>query len=143
MVFVLSTNYIHELWYWYWQRFVNKQNKWRIQMQTCWRPDSLTLPRLPPTHERLWVLPVFVLLFGDAYLVMYVFSWFVISCFFRDVMFFVYAKIRYLSEGVVPLFHNNLYVIRIYRELCWVIVFNELLAFNGNNIKMCLSYQHV
>ena len=64
------------------------------------------------------MLPVSVLLFGDAYLAIYVlFCLFVMSCFLGDVMVFnLYAKIRSLSVGVVPLFHNNLYVIKIYRE---------------------------
>ena len=44
---------------------------------------------------------VSVLLVGDAYFV-----------FVEDVMVFIcYAKIRWLSEGIVPLFKNNLYVL--------------------------------
>ena len=50
------------------------------------------------------MLLVSVLLFGDAYLVV-----------FEDVMVFnCYAKIRWLSEGVVPLLHNNVFVIQMY-----------------------------
>ena len=66
------------------------------------------------------MVPVSVLLFGDAYLAIYVlFCFVVMSCFLGDVMVFnCYAKIRSLSDGVVPFFHNNVYVIKIDRELC-------------------------
>ena len=68
----------------------------------------------------------------------------VMSCFLGDVMVFkFYAKIRYLSEGVVPLFHNNLCVIKIYREFYRVICFNSLRAFNVNKIEIFLCYQNV
>ena len=65
----------------------------------------------------------FCLLFSDAVLAIHVLFCFVwrFPC-LQDVMVFICsAKIRSLSEGVVPLFHNYLYVIKIYRDLCWVI----------------------
>ena len=78
----------------------------------------LTLPRLPPTHERLWVLPVSVLLFGDAYLAIYVlFCFLVISCLGDVMVFNLHAKIRSVSEGVVPLFNHNLYTFTFTRPL--------------------------
>ena len=63
-----------------------------------------------------------VLLFGDAYFVIYVSFCFLAIPLFGlarcNGIYFVSAKIRSLSEGVVPLFHNYLYVIKIYRDLC-------------------------
>ena len=48
-----------------------------------------------------------VLLFGDAYLVIYVLFCVCFAMFRQDVMVFnLSAKIIFVSEGVVPLFHN-------------------------------------
>ena len=64
---------------------------------------------------------VSVLLVGDVFFVV------------EDVMVFNgYAKIRWLSEGIVPLF-------KITYMQCNYCVLTELFAFNGNETKKCVS----